>query len=130
MINERQSCLLLRRFGFKIANENNAEYRNKSYDISQRRPDGQFKKRNNEDSMITVGYMEAKAEARNSGKEVCMLDFVRLGVFGKNAVDFYKLQGTLLVQAIGPCLTFYLLQKKIHMSKTIELDASEAKKCA
>lgn len=56
--------------------------------------------------------MEAKAEARNSGKEVCMLDFVRLDVFGKNAVDFYKLQGTLLVQAIGPCLTFYLLQKK------------------
>lgn len=50
-----------------------------------------------------------------------MLDLVRLGVFSKNAVDLYKLQCTLLVRAIGTCLTFYFLQKENPMM-IVELD--------
>ncbi|KAI9259743.1 hypothetical protein EDC94DRAFT_521055, partial [Helicostylum pulchrum] len=68
-------------------------------------------------------YMEAKPESKRGNHEACKLNLVRLGIFGKNAIDIYKLKSTLLVQVIGSNYTFYVLQKKnVDVYTMLELD--------
>ncbi|KAI9477799.1 MAG: hypothetical protein EXX96DRAFT_483410 [Benjaminiella poitrasii] len=108
---------------FKISNENNQE-RKKQFNISHSRPDGQFRQKKENEGLVTIGYLEAKAESRINSKESCMKDLVRPGIFGKNTIDIYKLNSALLVQAIGPNLTFYMLQKKSNdVYAMVELDS-------
>ncbi|GAA5806721.1 hypothetical protein MFLAVUS_000069 [Mucor flavus] len=108
---------------FKITNENNAECKQKTLNVSHRRPDGQFRQKAEHKNLITIGYMEAKPESESKNYDACMQDLFRLATFGKNAIDFYYLKSTLLIQAIGPTFTFYLLQKKSEdVYSMVELD--------
>ncbi|KAI8056428.1 hypothetical protein BDF21DRAFT_300534, partial [Thamnidium elegans] len=108
---------------FKVTNENNAECKQKGFNVSHRRPDGQFRQKAEHKNFITIGYMEAKPESESKNYDACMQDLFRLATFGKNAIDIYYLKSTLLIQAIGPTFTFYLLQKKSEdIYSMVELD--------
>jgi hypothetical protein len=79
------------------------------FDMSHRQSDGQFRQRRIEyGHLITIGYMEVKANSEIKNYEACMQGLVRLGIFGKNAVvDIYKSKSTLLIQVIGSRFVFY-----------------------
>ena len=57
---------------FKISNENNTGCKQKVFDVSHRRPDSQFRQKAECDSLITIGYMETKAESESKSYEACM----------------------------------------------------------
>ncbi|KAG1491402.1 hypothetical protein G6F49_011975 [Rhizopus delemar] len=109
-------------YHFKISNENNHECQNKQFDISRRRPDGYFRANRN-GSMVTIGFFEAKPASQKKDAKRIQYDLVRLGVFGKNAIDIHQLGSSFLVQAVGTKMSFYMLQKKTSDIYTmVELD--------
>lgn len=55
-----------------FSNENNTGCKQKVFDVSHRRPDGQFRQKAECDSLITIGYMETKAESESKSYEACM----------------------------------------------------------
>ncbi|KAI7905723.1 uncharacterized protein BX663DRAFT_484191 [Cokeromyces recurvatus] len=57
---------------FKITNENNAECKQKVFDVSHRRPNGQFRQKSERKNLVIIGYMEAKSESESKNHEACM----------------------------------------------------------
>ncbi|KAG0739382.1 hypothetical protein G6F66_011095 [Rhizopus arrhizus] len=109
-------------FYFKISNENNHECQSKQFDISRRRPDGYFRANRN-GSMVTIGFFEAKSASQKNDAKKIQYDLVRLGVFGKNAIDIHRLGSSFLIQAVGTKMSFYIMQKKSNdVYIMVELD--------
>jgi hypothetical protein len=73
---------------------------------SQRRPDAvmaiMHQRRFNE----SRGFGEVKTAEALSDNYCLTKDLVRLGVFGKQAIDIYSIKATLLSQVIGNCIFF------------------------
>ncbi|KAG0739790.1 hypothetical protein G6F57_010685 [Rhizopus arrhizus] len=90
----------------KLSNEKNLECQLSQFDISKRRPDGQIRVRAiSTNQMSTDGFMEAKKISEPKNHNKINIDLIRLGIFGKNAID------TKGLQAVGTNLTFYLMKK-------------------
>lgn len=59
----------------------------------------------------TVGFHEAKTMSESKNHHKINVDLIRLGIFGKNAIDAKELNAVILIQAVGANLTFYLMKK-------------------
>jgi sulfur transfer protein SufE len=55
-----------------LDDENNAGCKQKVFDVSHRRPDGQFRQKAECDNLIIIGYMETKTESESKSYEACM----------------------------------------------------------
>lgn len=88
-----------------VVNSNNPESHNDS-SLTKRRPDGIITS-----GKITIGYVEVKPITEKVNTHKINKDLLRLGVFGKNAIDQYSLNCSMVIQAVGTNIDFYLVER-------------------
>ncbi|ORZ02251.1 hypothetical protein BCR43DRAFT_500330 [Syncephalastrum racemosum] len=75
-----------------------------------RRPDGTLTLREQFHGASALGFCEVKPADSGQNAELCFTDLLRLALFSKSGIDKGEIQGMMVVHAIGPAVTFYVME--------------------